>query len=367
MTTFAEHQRAYFESLDWTLNDRSLSLLTGAPANDIATWRVALQKQGAADSAATLAVNGTYTRHTPGRRHGSKFDWVSVDWSKTNTEIAAILGTNPGYVSLHRGMLGQPSVTKHSATFRDVDWTKNDQEISAELGLDPGVVCGWRHRLGQPVATHYKPHWSRVSAEDIANVDWARFTDAELAREWGVGRERVRQIRQKNKMPLCKFKNCKQSDASILRWIDDHRDEFSGKTLKEASALIQSDRDMTVKARWLRRCGIKPIPSLECDRSHPYGPEWLPKVDWDLPNCVLVFTWKRKYHFFAINRYRLLKKKAAWHAGGGFSTFWKNEDFLAAVKAQFEVARKYGIIPDEKGFKQWIEYRSELNERVQNK
>lgn len=301
--------------------------------------------------------------------HGYKFDWNSVDWSKTNTEIAHSLGTNPVYVCAMRSRLRQPSVTKHSETFRNVDWTKNDQEISAELKMDPGVVCGWRHRLGHPVATHYKPRYTndtaRVSAEDIANADWARFTDAELGRGWGISRERVRQIRQKNNLPRCKFLNIRQSDAEILRWIDDHRAELEGKTIKEAATLIPSDRDVTVKQRWLAKCSVTTTPSFERDKSHPYGPEWLPKVDWRLPNCVLIFAWRKKVFFFATHRYRLLKPKAAWHPAGGFSTFFTREDFQAAVRAQFEVARQAGIIPDEKGFKQWIKYRKEMNERAQ--
>lgn len=361
MITFAEHQRAYFESLDWNLNDRSLSLLTGAPVHDIATWRVALQKQGAADSAATLAVNGTYSRRSP---RNVKFDWATVDWSKTNVEIASALGTGPGYVSNMRHRLGHQGVTKHSELFKNgVDWKKNDQELSAELGMEPNVIRTWRMKLGQPAVRRFKPRWTRVSSEDIAKADWARFTDVELSIMWGIGRERVRQIRQKNNLPVCMFQHTRGENTTLLRWIDDHRDELSGKTLKQAAALIPSNSDVSVKRRWLGKCGIKPVPSMERDDPQ-YGPEWLPNVDWNLPNCVLAYPWKRKVHFFSVHRYRLLKPKAAWFAGGGFSTFFLNKDFLEAVTAQFEVAHQCGVIPDEEGFQKWLKYREELNERV---
>lgn len=282
-----------------------------------------------------------------------------LDWTKRIAEL--MVETGASYVTLlkWRKRLGKEKVTKHSSIpWESLDWSKNDQELSFELGINPGTVRQRRIRLEKPVATHHNWHKNGepflIGEEQKATADWERFTDVELSRKWGCSREYVRQNRQAGRFPECKLKHLHGASADALRWIEDHKAELEGKTLKEAYMMIPSEASTESKRRWLVRSGVR----LSNKRERTTN-KWMEFVNWELPNLVLAFVWNTPRYTFATNRYSNLKAKPKWHHGF-FSRFVENADFHEAVQAEFVKSREHGRNPDEEGFARWVEYRKGL-------
>jgi hypothetical protein len=74
----------------------------------------------------------------------------------------------------------------------DVDWTKSLKELAVETGLPIPQIARIRLKLGIKVQRGFK---SKYSGQNIAESwDWSQ-KDATLAKEAGLSRERIRQIR----------------------------------------------------------------------------------------------------------------------------------------------------------------------------
>lgn len=282
-----------------------------------------------------------------------------LDWTKPIRDL--MVETGASYMTLlkWRKRLGKEKVTKHSSIpWESLDWSKNDQELSFELGINPGTVRQRRIRLLKPVATHHNWHKNGepllIGEEQKATADWEWFTDVELGRRWGCSREYVRQKRQAGRFPECKLKHFHGASADALRWIEDHKAELEGKTIKEACRIIPSELSMESKRRWLARAGVR----LSNKRERTTN-KWMEFVNWELPNLVLALVWGTQRYIFAVTRYSNLKAKPKW-ATGYFGRCFEKPEFHEAVQAEFVKAREHGRSPDEEGFARWVEYRKGL-------
>ncbi len=80
-----------------------------------------------------------------------------------------------------------------------MDWSKSNVELAEELGLRSASHIGFmRRRLGAPESPHF--HKMRAKFREPRLAKWRgwnwRKQDVELAREKGLSRERIRQIRE---------------------------------------------------------------------------------------------------------------------------------------------------------------------------
>ena len=68
-------------------------------------------------------------------------DWPSLDWERTNNELAEDIGCNPCYVSHMRNRLGSNT---GSLDWSKVDWSKSDEQIRSETNRSRSQVAKMR-------------------------------------------------------------------------------------------------------------------------------------------------------------------------------------------------------------------------------
>jgi transposase len=106
------------------------------------------------------------------------------------------------------------------------------RQAAQRAGLRHKAALAWC-QLAKVLPVHPKPfrrqaHWERL--------DWSK-RDADLAREEGLSRERIRQIRAKlGRMPSLPFSvvcAARQSVRDFTTWAESHRDEIATQTIRQ--------------------------------------------------------------------------------------------------------------------------------------
>lgn len=169
-----------------------------------------------------------------------------------------------------------------------LDWTKSTTALAREHGLNIGTVRIWRIKLGQPEVkddrvhrpTLTLPQRPRVKPETYAHLDWANKPDAELAREVGLTRERIRQIRARLGHP--------RAHAWALKF-ERFKKKFEGRTeLTFEDARKEFPMCNTTFLDYCARCGIKtPVRGTGPPTRYPWH-----LYDWRLPSKILGGIWK---------------------------------------------------------------------------
>lgn len=281
----------------------------------------------------------------------NSIDWPSVDWNKSSRELCLELNVHYSTVNHARMKFGHPKVgtrkTRHIDWSR-VDWSKNNQQIAGELGIMPGSVAGYRQRLGRP-SNGYTPRV--ISNEMIEAADWVNTKDVTIARQWGVSRERVRQIRLVQRKPRCVISSVVTTYQDIEKWLLANKDFVSGKLASEVAEMCPVVAAIDLKYRVMKKVDIQFL-----WRRHKTGLAATLDVNWDIPNDILSWIWNKCDNWAAINRYRYKKPKAKYFRG------WRTisqEDFagipelLKAVRAELEKARKVGLRPNIKELQEY--------------
>jgi hypothetical protein len=80
------------------------------------------------------------------RRTVDEVNWLAVDWSKSNIQIAEKTGTISSYVSYQRRVHARSTVRKYLSKNRpdryaNVDWSKTISEIARELSISRQCVA----------------------------------------------------------------------------------------------------------------------------------------------------------------------------------------------------------------------------------
>jgi hypothetical protein len=198
-----------------------------------------------------------------------------------------------------------PSGLKHTAT-RDRWFDKfsllkqgmNLQEIAAELNEAYASVYRWADLFQYPFPDLRCE--GRVSADDWNRVDWCH-RDAQIARELGISRERVRQVRASRGIGPSAHR------AMVLkfsRWISSNRDRLHGLPVYEVMKMFGCDLSQQVARRLLRAHDIK---------AHDPASRWR-GIDWHLPNRDLASIWSTSAKYIANIRARLEVGPAEWDA-----------------------------------------------------
>lgn len=141
------------------------------------------------------------------------------------------------------------------------------------------------------------------------NWDWIK-RDAELAREHGITRERVRQIRESEDQP--------HSSVLRIKKVEDKIRPMAGTTIPKTAKMFREeiDPDWLVSAKDFSKiigrlgivCHKKPGSSVKYPWDH---------MNWSLPNQDLSEIWKISYQLIASNRLVFDRSKPAWSRAWG--------------------------------------------------
>jgi hypothetical protein len=176
------------------------------------------------------------------------------------------------------------------------------------------------------------------ATKDFSAVNWRELRDVDVAFEYGISRERARQLRNKIGRP-CVNKRKSSNQITIENYV-------AVRKLPATAAELYSQLPIKIGKHtayaMFRKIG------LDLDFRPPRGatPRIFP-VDWRLPNTVIDSIWSRgRYNWAANTRSRLGKPESAWHIGGGRGftlTTGGLKQLLACALEQAATAAKVGV------------------------
>jgi hypothetical protein len=283
-------------------------------------------------------------------------DWSKVDWGKPNFIIAGELGCPQVVVSYYRRLVGKPrSMT--GVDWKSLDWDKNDQQLSEENRVSLNKVrlarelVGHAPKFSEPTVNGFSRSYRIITKEMISAVDWTMTRDIDLARQWHVSRERVRQIRQEGGHPVCFVNSQDTLSRAFERWMIDNRASIEGKLASAVSDECPIELPRERKYFLMKRSTIRFVFSA---KRGGYKALILP-INWDINNPILDAIWNRSSNWAAGSRMRFSKPKAKWfHVmrgtyGGGLQTTAEmvraTPDLQEAIRLEIEKALKIGITP----------------------
>jgi hypothetical protein len=230
----------------------------------------------------------------------SKIKWEEIDWARSNTNIAIDLGIKGKYVAQQRELLGKP--------------------------------C--HDRRGQ-----WKKGAAKVTEEMLQSTDWANERDIDLARKWGVTRERVRQIRVAKKAPSpSQFPMGDVRVRSTMKWLAENKEALNGKYIGDIVKQMPPDiRGRSRRMELVKAAGIEAV--YNGDKKEWSGVE----VNWDIPNAWLSTIYDRKSFFFGVLRYNRMARKAKWRMSGFGMGNVRDKSFREAIRAEIEKAKAAGL------------------------
>ena len=101
----------------------------------------------------------------------------------------------------------------------DIDWNKSDIELSGIHNVCNVTVGKWRKSLG--IKRH---HGGKKQDPDTKwnNVDWGNLRDVDIAEQFKLSRERVRQIREKYNFPRSLVNHCRHASIRLRIWMKEN-------------------------------------------------------------------------------------------------------------------------------------------------
>ena len=174
----------------------------------------------------------------------------------------------------------------------------NLQQIAAELKEAYASVYRWADLFHYPFPDLRRE--GRVSGENWEKVDWCK-RDAEIARELGISRERVRQVRASRGIGPSAHRALVHK---FSKWVIAHRDKLHGLPVYEVLKMFDCTLSQQVARRLLRAHNVRP---------HDPASRWR-GIDWRLPNRDLARIWGTSAKYIANIRARLNVGPADWDA-----------------------------------------------------
>lgn len=283
-------------------------------------------------------------------------DWSKVDWDKSNYELCTELfgpyvsnfPKKSGLISHYRKKFGHPKIgtfRTRTIDWKALDWSKSNNELARQINFSANVIRDYRARLGNPPSYARGGNRPRcvITDEMINAADWANVRDNQLARSWGVSRERVRQIRLERRMPaFCGVTSQMKEMQEAVLWLNEHADQLNGKYMVEIAREMPGDRNYTWKRRALHASKVK------YRRGGPYAfsTKTAMAANWELPNRVLVSIWGWNPKCVGSIRGRYSNKSPKWSLYGHYEGL-HSEEFKKAIDDEIKKARSYDIEVDE--------------------
>lgn len=301
------------------------------------------------------------TTETPPKTYREMlFDlWSSFDWSKSDYVLSKDLAVTPLTVNKWRFTVCSGKVpnrfAKYDVDFEALDWQKNDSLLSKEWKLSSSVIGAYRRRFSKPFPT-VNAYNTILTGEKWDSVDWAQTKDVDIARQFGVTRERIRQLRAQLGKPDCMVKGLGSKAIEVLRWVRENRESLNGKSMREVSELVPHTGMVRSQVyELLHRTDVVFGPDV---RKTYKGFNW-DVLNWKLPNIVLGLIYGFPEYRIAITRNQRYKVYPDWRLGG-FSKEIHDPELLAAITAEKAVAIANGVKVDEQRLDDWIKYKQSL-------
>lgn len=171
-------------------------------------------------------------------------------------------------------------------------------ELAGRLKQPYATVQRWAAFFGYPILDGRRERAARV---DWRRIDW-RKTNIQIARELGVSRERVRQVRR-----TAGIAPVQTPAQRFYHFVITHREQLRGCTVRGAIELSGHKVCYEVARQVLRKAGITPFQRKE---------EPVP-LDWRLPNRDLARIYGRSEQQIANLRFRTGAGPARWDLRGG--------------------------------------------------
>ena len=229
------------------------------------------------------------------------------------------------------------------AKWRAVDWSKQDVELAEEMGLRSGSSIGVnRRRIGAPKSPRYRQRRSKFLEPNLAkwrSWDWSK-QDVELARETGLSRERIRQIRQLLGVPKSPHQGSRSASRRrytlVLQWAAENLDRLRGLSWAEV------ERKYGFKPHWQVHAFLKAKGILRHGNLIRNN-RWR-LVNFELPDRVLERIWKLPLYRATSFRSRKRLPAPRWTLIGGPAARPMGGELRAynrAVRAEERKAAKY--------------------------
>jgi hypothetical protein len=187
-----------------------------------------------------------------------------------------------------------------------------------------------------------KSSWRRQQREAYLakwrSWDWSK-QDVELAREMGLSRERIRQIRQLLGAPRSPHHGClpathRHNTLVALQWAIENLDRLKGLSGRELTRQY-GFLPCSPVYEFLRTKGVL--------RNGNYKHRW-DLMNWELPSLVLERVWELPFHSAADYRFRKRPARPKWTLFGGLAALQGRGELRAynrAVQAEERKAAKY--------------------------
>ncbi len=228
------------------------------------------------------------------------------------------------------------------AKWRAVDWSKQDAELAEEMGFSNSAIGAIRRQIGAPKSPRYHKLRSKFREPYLAkwrSWDWAK-QDVELARETGLSRERLRQIRRLLGVPRPPHHGSRpasrRQNALALQWAAENLDRLKGLSAAEVERKYGFKQHLPVYAL-LKAKGV--LRDARLIREYRWS-----LMKFELPDGGLQRIWKLP--LYRATRYRSEKRLPAprWNLIGGRAALPRGGELRAynrAVQAEERKAAKY--------------------------
>jgi hypothetical protein len=228
------------------------------------------------------------------------------------------------------------------AKWRSWDWSKPDVELAEEMGFSNSSIGIIRRRIGAPKSPRWHQRRSKFREPYLAkwrNWDWSK-QDVELARETGLSRERIRQIRQLLGVPKSPHHRSdsasRRQNTLALQWAAENLDRLRGLSGAEVERKYGFKRHLHVYA-FLKAKGV--LRNGHLIQKYRWG-----LMNFELPNGVLQRIWKLPLYRATTYRSRKRLPAPRWNLIGGPAALPRRGELRAynrAVQAEERKAAKY--------------------------
>lgn len=239
----------------------------------------------------------------------SRADWAN----NSDYTLSKRYKIAPGVINKWRHWLRAPKFNvkkSRHALYSQVDWTKQNCVIARELNSNPSTVALWRRKLKKPASPHVWQRTVPLAIQKYSDLDWQNTRDIDLARQVGLTRERMRQLRITLNKPECIFRHCSKPMIQFRKVFADYIKEKKEIPWPQFEALFPNTSRDRFK-RWCHAAGIHVQRSENTGSKPKYHWQFL---DFRIPNNILSRIWKIHSQSIAQKRYEFDLGEPAWHA-----------------------------------------------------
>lgn len=288
--------------------------------------------------------------------------WEGLDWTKSNMDLSCEFDVSTITVGKWRDIITGRSCQKHPAKklnidWDSLDWSKNNTTLAKELGIPYRDVRRARTVLRKPFPS--KDSYHRVIDRDkLDAVDWEMTKDVDIAKQFNVSRERIRQLRNELQKPACLVKGLGLNATACVKWMLKHKTELDGKIRRDIADMFNKEHpDVFTRSEVYKSIHMSNIKiSLDRPKYGRYRKRDWSGVNFSLPNIVLQMIYDFPSHIIAVSRDKYFKGRPGWHIGG-YSKLFNDEGFIAELEAEKAKAIAAGFKVDSARIDAWLKWK----------